>query len=51
MRRRELLQVFGGALAWPLAARAEQPGPVIGLLHAASASYFLRNSPRHSRKA
>ena len=45
MRRRELLQVFGGALAWPLAARAEQPGPVIGLLHAASASYFAQLAP------
>jgi putative ABC transport system substrate-binding protein len=44
MRRRELLQVFGGALAW-LAARAEQPGPVIGLLHAASASYFAQLAP------
>jgi putative tryptophan/tyrosine transport system substrate-binding protein len=45
MRRRELLQVFGGALAWPLAARAEQPGPVIGLVHAASASYFAQLAP------
>ena len=45
MRRRELLQVFGAALAWPLAARAEQPGPVIGLLHAASASYFAQLAP------
>jgi putative tryptophan/tyrosine transport system substrate-binding protein len=45
MRRRELLQVFGGALAWPLAAHAEQPGAVIGLLHAASASYFAQLAP------
>jgi putative ABC transport system substrate-binding protein len=45
MRRRELLQVFGGALAWPLAARAEQPAAVIGLVHAASASYFAQLAP------
>ena len=45
MRRRELLQVFGGALAWPLAARAEQPAAVIGLVYAALASYFAQLAP------
>src|SRR6516164_594714 len=51
MRRRDFIKAIGGgAVVWPLAARAQQTGiPVVGFLHSSAPNYFAQMAPAFSQ--
>ena len=44
MRRRELLEILGGAVVWPSAAWSQPVGPVVGFLNGASPDTYRFNA-------
>jgi len=40
LRRRDFIALLGGAAGWPLAARAQQPSSLVGVLHSGSFTTF-----------